>query len=61
MRNDTDWRQRSAMETNQSNGRGWCFDTDTPTTTGYLRNVLPVLAFAVAVVGLIALVSKVTA
>jgi len=26
LRNDTDWRQQSAMESNQSNGRGWAFD-----------------------------------
>jgi len=38
---------------------GWDFSTDCPTTTGYLRNILPVLAFAVAVIGLIAIGSRI--
>ena len=26
MNHQTDWRQQSAMESNQGNGRGWAFD-----------------------------------
>lgn len=28
MNHQTDWRQQSAMESNQGNGRGWCFSPE---------------------------------
>lgn len=59
MTDHTDWRQVAASQTNQSQGRGWDFSTDAPTLNGYRRNVLPVLAFVIVVVSLIAIGSRV--